>query len=100
MTTTTGAIRRNGTEAPSALDHENGRRRRDRGEMASAATAELSGTGLLNELRVPSYSLRLVEGERDVVARHRCSLLDRHLVREDPREHGAEDVSVLHVDPV
>jgi hypothetical protein len=54
MTTTTGAMRRNGTDAPKVLDHENGRRRRDRGEMASAATAELSGTGLLNEFRVPS----------------------------------------------
>src|SRR5262245_48954310 len=49
----TGAIKRKGTDAPNVLDHENGRRRRDRGEMASAATAELSGTWLLNELPVP-----------------------------------------------
>ncbi len=35
---------------------ENGRRRRDRGDMASAATAELSGTRLLNEFRVPAYA--------------------------------------------
>jgi hypothetical protein len=47
MTTTTGAIRRNGTDAPSDFLQERGCRRLERGEVVSAATAVASGTRLL-----------------------------------------------------
>ena len=46
------------------------------------------------------HALRLVEHRCDVVAGRRSCLLDRQLAGEDLRQHVAEDVAVLDVDPV
>src|SRR5919106_6003759 len=99
MTAATGRTRRYGTD-PRPTRAPKPRRRRGRRTPASAAIA-CSGAGLLDtEFRVPGRQLPLVQREGDVVACHLGGLLDRHLVREDPREHRPEDVAILHVDPV
>src|ERR687892_2023476 len=100
MTATTGRSRRYGTEARKRRVHEKGRRRRA-GRPSSAATAVPSGTWLLvNEIHVPGRLLLLVQRERDVVAGDLGRLLDGRFVGEDPGQHRAEDVPILHVDPV
>src|SRR5690349_5309680 len=82
MAATTGATRPYGA-------HER-RRRRRRGRALPSAAATVSSTLLL----------RGVQRVGDVVARRGGRLLDGELAGQDLGQHRAENIAVLHVDPV
>src|SRR3954452_8647147 len=92
-TTTTGSSKRYGTE-PRAMRARDNDRRRDHLGVVSAVTA------IVSEGRAVAGALRAVEDRGDVVARRARRLLHGELPLEDLREHVAEDIPVLDVDPV
>src|SRR4029077_9788367 len=100
-TTSTGRIRRYGTDPRATRPQVRRRRCRDQG-VVSAAIAIPSGSGLLGieSKPAPSPYLRAVQNQADVVARVLRSLLHRQLALQDGRQHVPQDIAVLDVDPV
>src|SRR5581483_10316425 len=91
IATTTGAIRRYGTEARSSRSALATRRRRGSAPAATVAVGGVSGTARRRSG---------VEDGGDVVAGRGRRLLDGELAGQDLGEHVAQDVAVLDVDPV